>query len=318
MKTIFTLSNRKTFLLSLIIVLISFSVIAQTKHLVEVKSNVFTPDELKINVGDTVVWQNIQGTHNVNGTSASYPNNPGAFGNSVGSNWVYTFIFTKEGKYDYQCDPHVNFGMTGKIEVESVDNKKMLTVNFMNMDPHVNQTLTLFLKRKDTGEIITTVSKTITSQFSAELSGLEIDHSYHIDFYADHNGNGTYDAPPVDHAWRLVLDNVKGDTVVDFTHNTNFTDIDITTALFSIIENDFNFSVYPNPSNDFINFSTDIKETSKLSVKIYSLGGKVIKHWYIQDQPGSSQLDISDLHGGLYLIELETEHKIGIQKFLKL
>ncbi|HKJ78210.1 MAG TPA: T9SS type A sorting domain-containing protein, partial [Prolixibacteraceae bacterium] len=37
--------------------------------------------------------------------------------------------------------------------------------------------------------------------------------------------NGMYDAPGDDHAWRMDLDDVMGDTTLMFAHNTDFTDI---------------------------------------------------------------------------------------------
>jgi hypothetical protein len=51
--------------------------------------------------------------------------------------------------------------------------------------------------------------------------------SYMLDFWADLNGNGTYDAPPVDHAWRIMLAGTAQDSTIAFTHNTNFTDIGV-------------------------------------------------------------------------------------------
>lgn len=103
-----------TFLLS-----VSHSITAQTAYNVSVSSNVFTPKDITINAGDTVIWTNTGGTHNVNGTQGTYPSNPESFGNSVGSGWVYTFVFTIPGFYDYQCDPHVGLGMTGSVTVQN-------------------------------------------------------------------------------------------------------------------------------------------------------------------------------------------------------
>ena len=90
---------------------------AQTTHEVTVQSNTFTPADLTIEVGDIVEWTNIGGSHNVKGTLVTYPNNPEEFGNSVGAGWTYSFTFTTAGFYDYQCDPHVGFGMIGTITV---------------------------------------------------------------------------------------------------------------------------------------------------------------------------------------------------------
>src|SRR6056297_3564056 len=101
-------------------ILFSNQVAAQTSHDVTVSSNQFSPSELTINVGDTVVWTNVQGNHNVNGTIGSNPDNPESFGNSVGSGWTYSFVFSLPGVYDYHCDPHELLGMTGAVTVEDV------------------------------------------------------------------------------------------------------------------------------------------------------------------------------------------------------
>ena len=88
-------------------------------YTVEVSSNVFTPADITINVGESVRWINTGGSHNVNGSLATYPDNPEGFGNGGASSaaWVYDFTFTIPGLYDYQCDPHVGFGMVGTVMV---------------------------------------------------------------------------------------------------------------------------------------------------------------------------------------------------------
>ncbi len=198
------------------------------KHIVNVSNYKFTPNELQIEIGDTIEWQNTQGNHNVNGNKTTFPSNPESFGNSVGSGWTFHHVFNTAGKYDYQCDPHVAGGMIGKIEVKdgSVDEGKYkLTVNFTGMTPHVGQDLWLSLSNKNSGIEIERKKVVASVGFEVVFSGIEKNHSYNIDFYADHNKNGGYDAPPVDHAWRLELNDVTDDTTLDFQHNTNFTDI---------------------------------------------------------------------------------------------
>ena len=59
-----------------------------------VTSNVFTPNSVTLTAGDTVTWINMGGSHNVNGTQATYPSNPESFGNGVGAGWTYTYVFT--------------------------------------------------------------------------------------------------------------------------------------------------------------------------------------------------------------------------------
>ncbi len=224
MKILFT-SKKFSILVSAIFFLFSIPLIAQTTHNVGVTSNDFSPSALTINVGDTVVWTNTQGSHNVNGTTGTFPNNPESFGNDVGTGWTFSHVFNTAGNYEYQCDPHVSLGMTGTITVNEVMQENTLTVNFSGMTPHVDQDLWLSVTNTQSGMELYRVKKTVEESFSIEVMGIEDGESYNIDFYADLNENGAYDAPPTDHAWRIELMNVDGDEIVDFAHNTTFTDI---------------------------------------------------------------------------------------------
>lgn len=94
---------------------------AQTTHTVTLQNLTFDPASLTIEVGDTVVWENAVGTHNVNGTSGdAYPDNPEGFGRAVASGpWTYSFTFNIVGDYGYRCDPHFSMGMVGSITVST-------------------------------------------------------------------------------------------------------------------------------------------------------------------------------------------------------
>lgn len=106
------------FITTVVAFLTAFSLSA-TVHNVSVTSNVFTPSALTITAGDTVMWTNVSGFHNVNGNTSTYPSNPVSFGNGGASSsaWTYMFQFNTTGSYDYQCDPHAGLGMTGTITV---------------------------------------------------------------------------------------------------------------------------------------------------------------------------------------------------------
>jgi predicted lipoprotein with Yx(FWY)xxD motif/plastocyanin len=225
MKNAFTRTNliRRSWILGLFAAM-HFAAAGQTSHAVSVTSNVFTPDEITINVGDTVVWTNSQGNHNVNGTQTTFTSNPESFGNTVGMGWVFSHVFTIAGNYDYQCDPHASFGMTGKVEVKELSSDSV-TVNLSGMTPHVGQEMYFALIDVQTGEVIDRKSEIAQETFSVSLGELQTGRSYYVDFFADHNNNGRYDAPPADHAWRLEIASASGNEVLDFMHNTNFTDI---------------------------------------------------------------------------------------------
>lgn len=85
----------------------------------------FTPADITINIGDKVLWKNESGSHNVNGSLATYPNNPEGFlsGSASAAPWEFEFTFNTPGLYNYQCDPHVGAGMVGTVTVveESVE-----------------------------------------------------------------------------------------------------------------------------------------------------------------------------------------------------
>ena len=103
--------------------LLQTSLFANTYNVVSNNSNNFVPNTLIINIGDTVIWNNIGGFHNVNGTLASYPLNPEGFGNSVSSSaWTFQHVFTIPGIYVYQCDPHLVMAMVGVIQVGEATN----------------------------------------------------------------------------------------------------------------------------------------------------------------------------------------------------
>ena len=80
----------------------------------------------QVNVGDTVIWINDGGTHDVNGNVNSITgnsfNNPESFDspstNIVGAT-IYTHVFNLGGTYNYDCSvgSHALQGMTGTINV---------------------------------------------------------------------------------------------------------------------------------------------------------------------------------------------------------
>jgi len=196
---------------------------AKAKHQISVVNTEFVPSSLTIQKGDTVTWSNTQGYHSIEGSQSSYPSNPESFGIAAGMNWVYTYVFDKPGTYDYHCEPHLSLGMTGQIIVEE---KPAITINFSEMTPHTGQNMWLAVIEKGTDEEIFRIKKTIEESFSIEVETVEIGNSYAIDFFADFNENGQYEAPPSDHAWHMEVDNLEGDSIVNFMHNTNFTDIE--------------------------------------------------------------------------------------------
>lgn len=94
-------------------------------HIVEVSNFSFTPADITIQPGEVVQWVNSGGTHNINGTQATFPDNPESFGNGAPSTgWTYDFTFTTPGVYNYQCDLHPG-QMQGTVTVEGDVNPEL-------------------------------------------------------------------------------------------------------------------------------------------------------------------------------------------------
>jgi nitrogen fixation protein len=194
--------------------------------------------------------------------------------------------------------------------------KNKLSVHFMNMNPHVGQMLKLFVVDEIDGMTIDTVTidEIMDAEFEVNSYKILSGHSYDINFFADFNKNGSYDAPPTDHAWQLKLENVTGDTTLYFTHNTNFTDIFNTTATSVNILN--KFRLYPNPADKFITIETAELNSSNVAVTIYDITGK-LKNIDNELTNNKITLNVQDLAPGMYFVGLKTNTHNRIIKWIK-
>lgn len=115
--------------ISTLLLALPATLFGQTIHIVEVggfsndpPAPYYSPSTLTIPVGDIVRWTNESGTHNVNGNTFFYPDNPEAFysGEPDNGDWSYSKTFTIPGTYHYRCDSkgHADT-QTGTIIVES-------------------------------------------------------------------------------------------------------------------------------------------------------------------------------------------------------
>ncbi|MDX9750400.1 MAG: plastocyanin/azurin family copper-binding protein [Flavobacteriales bacterium] len=101
---------------------------AQTTHTVQVggstvggQSPYYDPAQLTVEVGDQVTWQNVSGTHNINGSTNSYPANPEGFssGSAQSGGWTFSHTFTIAGTYNYHCtQPGHSATQSGTIIVQ--------------------------------------------------------------------------------------------------------------------------------------------------------------------------------------------------------
>lgn len=100
----------------------------------------FEPDELTINVSDTVVWENVgESGHTVTAYEEEIPDDAEYFASGefdseeaardayspgdtdsgdIPGGESYEYIFETPGTYEYFCIPHENAGMVGTIDVQ--------------------------------------------------------------------------------------------------------------------------------------------------------------------------------------------------------
>ncbi|MEZ5072152.1 MAG: hypothetical protein R2751_14635 [Bacteroidales bacterium] len=91
-----------------------------------------------------------------------------------------------------------------------------VVLNLSGMVPHVGQEMYAALIDAATGEVVDRESETVQESFSVELEGASPGRLYWVDFFTDHNDNGSHDAPPTDHAWRLEIEDANGDDTLNF------------------------------------------------------------------------------------------------------
>lgn len=88
-------------------------------HQVDQVNTTFQPDDITIQVGDTVNWVWSAGSHTVtSGSGASDPTVGQLFDAPLNSTSTsFSHVFGAEGTFDYFCRPHEGLGMTGVVRV---------------------------------------------------------------------------------------------------------------------------------------------------------------------------------------------------------
>ena len=85
-------------------------------------SDTFRPNDITVQVGDTVTFHNFGGQHNVRANDNSFRcavgcDGSGGSGEPNGTQWSDTITFDHAGDVAYHCDPHASMGMNGIVRV---------------------------------------------------------------------------------------------------------------------------------------------------------------------------------------------------------
>lgn len=209
------------------------------------------------------------------------------------------------GNMTFSFDHNTNF--------TDIDWVYQFTLNATEMNPHLGQRFDLRVVNEATGNEIGRFSlpEIMVVDFKVFVPGLRIGQSYNADFFADLNQNGTYDAPPVDHAWRLNFEDDDGDEVLDFPHNTDFTDIEYNITAVREIAALKALNIFPNPFQSALFLGIDLKTPTNLTVQLYnSIGREVGELLRENASAGKNTFEIKGLDklsSGLYFLKLQSE-----------
>ena len=213
---------------------------------------------------------------------------------------------------------------THNTNFEDVDWRYLFTLNMMDMTPHLGQKFEVRLVETAPGDDeVTTFSMPAIMKpfFIVCLPGIELGSSYNVDFYADFNQNGTYDAPPTDHAWRLTFSDDEGDESLDFVHNTSFTDIMFPTAV-SQLEALEHLEIFPNPFSSSLHLALQSSRPIDLHISLLNAQGQEIKvlasDYRINGQTERTFNGLEELPSGWYFLRLRNaEGQITIRPIVK-
>ena len=185
--------------INLIYFLICVSISLGTSEVVSVNNFSFSPNHLDIDVGETVTWTRINGSHNVDGSTDAFANNPDSFfSGSASSSWTnFTHTFTEPGDYDYQCTPHASMGMVGTITVSSALYTDEVTTpnnySIYNIYPNpFNPVTKITYGLREYSNVIIAIFDLSGKKVATLINKFQPSGYYSIDWNADNQASGIY------------------------------------------------------------------------------------------------------------------------------
>ncbi len=203
-------------------------------HGVTVSSNMFSPSNLTINPGDTVVWTNVGGIHNVDSDDGTFGS-----GDPIGAPWEFEFTFGENhaGANPYHCDRHGGPGgagmsgiinVTGGVPEYSSNPANDGTIAFGNVQQGVIGPANLTVM--NTGTDTLTISNVVISNDTADIFDVNpgdtsFDVAQDTTHFVDFTCSPTLATPPGQktQAQVTVSTNDSDEPTVDYTLDCNVT-----------------------------------------------------------------------------------------------
>jgi hypothetical protein len=74
--------------------------------------------------------------------------------------------------------------------------------------------------------------------------------------------------------------------------------------------------IFPNPTAGLINFETG-KLNNNAEIKIYTTAGVLVYETYVNSNTQDSKIDLSKQENGIYIIRIESDREIFVDKIIK-
>jgi len=184
--------------------------------------------------------------------------------------------------------------------------KFSLHMNITGMSPHTGQYFEISVVDVATDSVVANeeIASIVDPDFEyVFMHALDAGASYNIDMWADLNTNGSYDAPPTDHSWRIELNNVSDNTAQNFQHNTDFTDLGGTVSIDSETFQPQDFVLYenyPNPFNPETSIRFELASAGHVNLDIFNIRGEQV-----------AQLISSELNAGAHQVQWSAKDLAG-------
>jgi plastocyanin len=280
-----------------------------TKHIINSGNYYYYPSQLTINQGDTVIWINDGGNHNVNFDISSVSGN--SFGNPESfetsptvDDTLATHIFNVPGDYTYDCrvGQHAANGMVGSI---SVNAKTPVTKHIINSGNYYYTPSQLTINQGDTVIWINDGGTHNVNFNDNSITGVSFDNpesfitnpttndtlGFHV---FDIPGDYTYDCSVGQHAANGMIGTISVSIPTSIKNEAN-------------IQNSPRF--YPNPATRILNF-TDFNTINKIT--IFTLDGKKT----LETTLSKKELNIENLSNGVYFLKISQENKETTRKLI--
>lgn len=267
-------------------------------------------------------------------------------GLEIGENyWLDLYAdLNGNGLYDTPGNDHawrVDLGtISGDLSVDINHNTNftdiswpyMVALKFTDMTPHVGQMLEARMVDQQSGEILysNSIAAILNDAFTLYFPAGTLGGNYDLEFYADLNMNGSYDAPPTDHAWRVSSNDLAGDSEVMFAHNTDFVDLDwllVSVKNLAQVPDDFAISGnFPNPFNPTTTIRYNLNEAAEVQLTIYDIQGRMVRSLVQSSLSAGSYQAAWDgmddtanpVPAGVYLVRLQSPQNATTHRMLLL